>query len=537
MNFRLTLATLLTGIVLSTVAIAAPIDRAALIAQLCGNAAAMGEASATLTNLAVTGPEDERQWAGPLARGVMDRSLICDPSGAVLKTDTGTLDAVTREARPAGEGGRSPVLSLKNRATFELADAALALRNSDSLQLRANALRTLERRAAILPEGLLEAAAKTETDPNLQAQIDTIAQTAMLGSSDPAKRVNAIGRIADNPSRRNLMLVQGLAADPAYIAAPSFRTAVDNASARIQRGIMIGDVLAALYNGLSFASILFMAAIGLAVIFGLMGVINLAQGELIMIGAYVTWMVQEGLRMAAPGLLDWYLVIAIPAAFLVTAAIGIALEASLLRHLYKRPLMSLLATWAVSLFLMNLVRVIFGTQNLQFETPFYVTGGVPVIGDFIFTWNRMFAIAFAVATLLITWVVVRRTPLGLNIRAVTQNRDMAACIGIPTRRVDMMAFGLGSGLAGLAGLALSPIYSINPQMGQGFVIDSFMVVVLGGVGTIAGTVVAALGIGQINVLIEPLWGAVAAKVIVLLMIIAFLQWRPEGLFAVKGRRK
>lgn len=532
----------MTGALLSTPlvvapAIAAPIDRAALVGQLCGSATAMGEASTTLTALAATGPEDERQWAGALARGLIDRSLICDASGAVLKTDAGTLDAVTREPRAAGEGGRSPVLSLKNRATFELADAALTLRDSLSLQSRANALRTLERRASTLPEGLLEAAAKAETDPGLQTQIDTIAQTAMLGSSDPARRVNAIGRIADNPSRRNLMLVQGLGADPAYAADPKFRAAVDDASARIERGILIGDVLAALYNGLSFASILFMAAIGLAVIFGLMGVINLAQGELIMIGAYVTWLVQEGLRYAAPGLLDWYLVIAIPAAFLITAAIGIGLEASLLRHLYKRPLMSLLATWAVSLFLMNLVRVTFGTQNLQFETPFYVTGGVPVIGDFIFTWNRMFAIAFATVTLLITWFVVRRTPLGLNIRAVTQNRDMAACIGIPTRRVDMMAFGLGSGLAGLAGLALSPIYSINPQMGQGFIIDSFMVVVLGGVGTIAGTVVAALGIGQINVLIEPLWGAVTAKVIVLLMIIAFLQWRPEGLFAVKGRRK
>jgi urea transport system permease protein len=199
--------------------------------------------------------------------------------------------------------------------------------------------------------------------------------------------------------------------------------------------------------------------------------------------------------------------------------------------------MSLLATWAVSLFLMNLVRVIFGTQTLQFDTPFYITGGVPLVGDFIFTWNRMFAIAFAAATLTITWVLVRATPLGLNIRAVTQNRDMAGSIGIPTRRVDMLAFGLGSGLAGLAGLALSPIYSINPQMGQNFIIDSFMVVVLGGVGTIVGTVVAAFGIGQINVLIEPLWGPVAAKVIVLTMIIFFLQWRPEGLFAVKGRRK
>lgn len=183
------------------------------------------------------------------------------------------------------------------------------------------------------------------------------------------------------------------------------------------------------------------------------------------------------------------------------------------------------------------MRVTFGTQNLQFVTPSYITGGVPVIGDFIFTWNRMFAIAFAIVTLVLTWGLMRLTPLGLNIRAVTQNRTMAGCIGIAVRRVDMLAFGLGSGLAGLAGLALAPIYSVNPQMGQNFIIDSFMVVVLGGVGTIAGTIVAALGIGQINVLIEPVWGAVAAKVIVLLMIIGFLQWRPEGLFAVKGRRK
>jgi len=268
-----------------------------------------------------------------------------------------------------------------------------------------------------------------------------------------------------------------------------------------------------------------------------MGVINLAQGEFIMLGAYVTWLVQESLRHIAPSLLEWYLIIAVPIVFLMTAAIGIVLETILLRHLYRRPLMSLLATWAVSLFLINLVRVTFGTQNLQFVTPFYVTGGVPVIGDFIFTWNRMFAIAFAAVTLVLTWSLMRLTPLGLNIRAVTQNRTMAGCIGIAVRRVDMLAFGLGSGLAGLAGLALAPIYSVNPQMGQNFIIDSFMVVVLGGVGTIAGTIVAALGIGQINVLIEPVWGAVAAKVIVLLMIIGFLQWRPEGLFAVKGRRK
>lgn len=511
------------------------LDRAALVQELCGDAGAMGRAGATLVATAASGGTEDRAWAAPLARAAIDRKLGCDEAGAVL--DEGGLDAVTRAPRAAAGTPGSPLLSLKNRPVFELADAAFALRGAPAPAQRAAALKTLERRPALIPEGLLESAAATETDAGLKEQIDTLAQTAALNASDPTARIRAIGRVAENPSRRALTRITALTADPAYAANPDFRAAVDDATRRIERGIAIGDTLATLYNGLSFASILFMAAIGLAIIFGLMGVINLAQGELIMIGAYVTWLVQQGLRHAAPGLLDWYLVLAIPVAFLATAGIGIALETLLLRHLYKRPLMSLLATWAVSLFLVNLVRVVFGTQNMQFETPFYVSGGVPVIGDFIFTWNRMFAIAFAAVTLALTWAIVRKTPLGLNIRAVTQNRDMAACIGIPTRRVDMMAFGLGSGLAGLAGLALSPIYSVNPQMGQNFIIDSFMVVVLGGVGTIAGTVVAALGIGQINVLIEPLWGAVAAKVIVLLMIIGFLQWRPEGLFAVKGRRK
>lgn len=529
------LAGLLAALLAAPPARAQALDRAGLIGNLCGNASAMGEAAAVLTGLAMSGDAADRTFAVPLARAVIDRKLACDDAGAVL-TESG-LDAVTRTPRAAAGEARTPVLSLKNRATYELADAALALRAAPEPAQRAAALKTLERRPALIPEGLLDAAAVSEPDAGLKAEIETLAQTAALNAADPAARIRALARIADTPSRRALTKVSALTTDPAYAASPDFRAAVDDATLRIERGIAIGDVLATLYNGLSFASILFMAAIGLAIIFGLMGVINLAQGELIMIGAYVTWLVQQGLRVVAPSLLDWYLVLAIPVAFFVTAAIGIALEASLLRHLYKRPLMSLLATWAVSLFLMNLVRVVFGTQNLQFETPFYVTGGVPVIGDFIFTWNRMFAIAFAVVTLALTWGLVRRTPFGLNIRAVTQNRDMAACIGIPTRRVDMMAFGLGSGLAGLAGLALSPIYSVNPQMGQNFIIDAFMVVVLGGVGTIAGTVVAALGIGQINVLIEPLWGAVAAKVIVLLMIIAFLQWRPEGLFAVKGRRK
>jgi urea transport system permease protein len=512
-------------------------DRAGLIGKLCGDTAALGDAGRALAGIAADGSPDDRAWAAPIARAVIDRKLTCDAKGAVVVSSEGSLDALSHGQRSASEPSRAPFLSLKNRALFEAAEAALALRTAPDPARRGAALRMLERQAPSLPEHLFDAAVQEESDPVLKAQITAVAQAAALNSPDPAKRIAALRRIAATPDRRALTQVRALVGDPAYAANPEFKRAVDTATATISRGIGIGDALATLYNGLSFASILFMAAIGLAVIFGLMGVINLAQGEMIMIGAYVTWLVQEALRHLAPGLLDWYLIIAIPVAFMATAAIGIALEAVLLRHLYRRPLMSLLATWAVSLFLTNLVRVTFGTQNLNFLTPFYVTGGVPVIGDFIFTWNRMFAIVFASVTLVLTWGLMRWTPLGLNIRAVTQNRTMAGCIGIPVRRVDMMAFGLGSGLAGLAGLALAPIYSVNPQMGQNFIIDSFMVVVLGGVGTIAGTIVAALGIGQVNVLIEPLWGAVAAKVIVLLMIIAFLQWRPEGLFAIKGRRK
>ncbi len=525
------------GLAIALPSVAGAEERADLIGKVCGDAAAMGDAGRALTRMAANGSSEDRGWAATIVRAAIDRRLSCDGAGAVVTSGEGSIDAATRAQRSAGDGSRSPLLSLKNRALFETADAAFALRGSPDLARRSSALRTLERQAASLPEPLLDAAIAEEADPGLKAQIAAVAQGAALNSSDPAKRIAAIGRIATNADRRALTLVTPLVNDPAYAANPDFKRAVDLAAAAIRRGITIGDTMATLYNGLSFASILFMAAIGLAVIFGLMGVINLAQGEFIMLGAYVTWLVQEALRQFAPALLEWYLIIAVPIVFVMTAAIGIVLETILLRHLYRRPLMSLLATWAVSLFLINLVRVTFGTQNLQFVTPSYITGGVPVIGDFIFTWNRMFAIAFAVVTLILTWGLMQLTPLGLNIRAVTQNRAMAGCIGIAVRRVDMLAFGLGSGLAGLAGLALAPIYSVNPQMGQNFIIDSFMVVVLGGVCTIAGTIVAALGIGQINVLIEPVWGAVAAKVIVLLMIIGFLQWRPEGLFAVKGRRK
>ena len=309
-----------------------------------------------------------------------------------------------------------------------------------------------------------------------------------------------------------------------------------NAIKAIETELQVGQFLSVLYSGLSYSSILFLAAIGLAIVFGLMGVINLAQGEFIMIGAYITFVIQELLASFAQGLVPFYLLISIPFVFVVTGGIGAAIEYSVIRHLYTRPLMTLLATWGVSIFLVNAVRVLFGTQNLEFYVPDYLVGGVTLFGDFLVTWNRLATIGFAVLVLLLTWILVNKTRFGVNVRAVTENRNMAGAIGIDTRKVDVLSFALGSGLAGLAGLALSTIYNVNPTMGTNFIVDAFMVVVLGGVGSIWGTLLAALLVGIVNVAIEPVYGAVAAKVIVMTLIIVVIQFRPEGLFSLKVRK-
>ncbi|MCK2053784.1 urea ABC transporter permease subunit UrtB [Methylobacterium sp. 37f] len=516
----------------------APLERGPFAAALCGDGAAQTKAVEAFLHRAAEVEAAEISWAGAALRALLDRRLACLGETALLLDRAGAaegVEATTGTARPAA-GGRSPVLGLRQRALVETASGAAALLTGPSVEARRAGLSILERRIGAVPEAFLLRAASAETDPGLRASLAAVAQSAALSSPDPARRLAAIRAVSEAPSGAAFSRLSALKTDAAYGSDPAFRSALDAALARVERAVSIGNGLAVLYNGLSFASILFMAAAGLAIIFGLMGVINLAQGEFIMIGAYATYGVQEVLRRLAPAWLDAYLLAAIPVAFLASAAVGIAIEALILRHLYRRPLMSLLATWAVSLFLINGVRVAVGSQNLQFAMPSYVSGGVPLYADFVVTWNRLFAIAFAVATLALTLVILKRTPLGLDIRAVTQNRDMAACLGIRTRRVDRLAFGFGSGLAGLAGVALCPIYSVNPGMGANFIVDSFMVVVLGGVGTVAGTLVAALGIGSANVLIEPLYGAVAAKVIVLAGIILFLQRRPEGLFALRRRR-
>ena len=290
-----------------------------------------------------------------------------------------------------------------------------------------------------------------------------------------------------------------------------------------------------LFNGLAIGSVLVLAALGLAVVFGLMGVINMAHGELMMIGAYATFVVQNLFKTYAPQWFDAYLLLAVPCSFLAAALVGAVIERLVLRHLYGRPLETLLATWGISLMLMQGVRSVFGAQNVAVENPGWMSGGIAVLSNLSLPWNRVLIMAFAGAVLLGMALLIGKTRLGLFVRGVTQNRPMAACMGVHTARIDTYAFALGSGIAGLAGCALSQIGNVGPDLGQSYIVDAFMVVVLGGVGQLAGSVYAALGLGLINKVLEGWAGAVLAKIAVLVLIIVFIQKRPQGLFALKGR--
>ena len=287
--------------------------------------------------------------------------------------------------------------------------------------------------------------------------------------------------------------------------------------------------------GLSLGSVLLLAALGLALTYGLLWVINMSHGELLLLCAYATWMVQQAMAQFTPQWLALYPLVALPVAFLVTAGIGMALERTVIRHLYGRPLETLLATWGISLMLIQLVRVLFGAQNLDVANPSWLSGGLQLLPNLVLPWNRIAVILFVVFVLALTWLLLNRTRLGMNVRAVTQNRAMAECCGVPTGRVDMLAFGLGSGIAGLGGVALSQLGNVGPELGQGYIIDSFLVVVLGGVGQLAGSVSAAFGLGIVNKILEPQIGAVLGKILILALIILFIQKRPQGLFVLKGR--
>jgi len=317
--------------------------------------------------------------------------------------------------------------------------------------------------------------------------------------------------------------------DPAVVKAAS------DAQATVESGLATWAFLGNLFQGVSLGSVLLLAAVGLAITFGVMGVINMAHGEMVMLGAYTTFMIQEIFRSYFPSAFDWSLAVAVPAAFLVTGAVGIAVERGIIRWLYGRPLETLLATWGLSLMLQQLIRTVFGPTNQEVGNPSWMSGAIETSTGLVLTYNRIWIIVFSLGVLLMLGLIARKTLFGLQMRAVTQNRAMASSMGIRSGWVDALTFALGSGIAGMAGVALSQIDNVSPNLGQTYIIDSFMVVVFGGVGNLWGTLVGAFSLGIVNKFLEPYAGAVLGKIFVLVGIILFIQKRPRGLFALKGR--
>ena len=449
----------------------------------------------------------------------------------IVKGNT-AVDAMTGEKLAALPDAREDVVA-NNRlrsaaqgavATLNLMSPARATRFSAAKALSANA------DASALP--LVKKALDKESDPDIRALMVHIAATLELKSGDVKTRLAAVRTLgASGGSNAKPLLLSVLESE----TDADVRQEAQKSLKHVEERLVLGQRAGLLFAGISLGSILLLAALGLAITYGLMGVINMAHGELMMIGAYATFVVQNLFRAHFPAAFDGYLLCAVPVAFAVSAAVGMVLERTVIRWLYGRPLETLLATWGISLVLIQAMRTIFGAQNVQVENPAFMSGGIEIFANVVLPWSRIVIVAFAAAVLVGVWLLLTRTRLGLFVRGVPQNRAMASCVGVPTARVDTLAFGLGSGIAGLAGCALSQIGNVGPDLGQSYIVDSFMVVVLGGVGQLAGTVYAALGLGFANKLLESWAGAVLAKIVVLVFIIVFIQKRPQGLFALKGR--
>jgi urea transport system permease protein len=387
--------------------------------------------------------------------------------------------------------------------------------------------------ANVLPA--IDAAIDKETDARIKRALIEARAAIILNADDAsdADKIAAIDVIRSRGDQDSVALLQALPTNtPDAVAAAATR-----AISAISGELAIWELAQNAWYGLSLGSVLLLAAIGLAITFGVMGVINMAHGEMVMIGAYVTFVIQELARTtfaAYPDLLEYSLVIAVPAAFVIAGLIGILIERGIIRFLYGRPLETLLATWGLSLILQQAVRTAFGPTNREVSNPSWMSGAFEV-GHLTITYNRLWIICFTLAVFVALLAMLRLTRLGLEMRAVTQNRAMAAAMGIRTGRIDALTFGLGSGIAGIAGVALSQIDNVSPNLGQGYIIDSFMVVVFGGVGNLWGTLVGALTLGIANKFLEPVAGAVLGKIAILVLIILFIQKRPRGLFALKGR--
>jgi len=476
----------------------------------------------------------------PFLQSLLDGKVqIAGGNRVLIVKDGHAIDAITGESLSSvPEDIDEVIVNNRLRGRVETAIGALKF-SSPNRAIRLAAVKTTFQSGAdekMLP--LVKKALASEADPKIKKLLVLIKATIELKSPDSAVRLAAAQTLAisDSPNTKTALL-DLLSKNGDEYAEPdaNVRAAAQLSLNAVQTRLSIGEYIAEIFSGLSLGSILLLAALGLAITYGLMGVINMAHGELIMVGAYATYVVQNLFRVHAPDLFNWYLLAAVPVSFLTAGLVGMALERSVIRFLYGRPLETLLATWGISLILMQTVRTIFGPENVQVENPVWMSGGIELMSNLELPWNRIVIILFTATVLLVMWLLISRTRLGLYIRGVTQNRAMAGCVGVPTARVDTLAFSLGSGIAGLAGCALSQTGNVGPDLGQNYIVDSFMVVVLGGVGQIAGTVYAALGYGTVSKFIEIWYGPVLAKIAVLAFIILFIQKRPQGMFALKGR--
>jgi urea transport system permease protein len=473
--------------------------------------------------------------AATVIQALRDGRLFVDAATrkVFIKDQSGSVtDAITGAAVADAPAGLKTVrLNNRIRRAIDAALGSLTLLAADP-QKRYEAAQAVfkSRDASALPT--LDAALAKETDARVKQALSE-ARAAVIVLQPDAAEADKLAAVAAIRARGDQDALGLLGAVPPESPA-AVRKAATEAISAIQGRLQFWEALQNAWYGLSLGSVLLLAAIGLAITFGVMGVINMAHGEMVMLGAYTTFVVQEVIRARNPALFDYSLAIAIPLAFVVSGFVGIVIERGVIRFLYGRPLETLLATWGISLILQQAVRTVFGPTNKEVGNPSWMSGAFEV-GYITVTYNRLWIICFTLAVFAALLGLLRLTRLGLEMRAVTQNRAMAASMGIRTSRIDALTFGLGSGIAGIAGVALSQIDNVSPNLGQGYIIDSFMVVVFGGVGNLWGTLVGAFTLGVANKFLEPFAGAVLGKIAILVLIILFIQKRPRGLFALKGR--
>jgi len=524
------------GLVLALLSAPARADDTAFAQALSGLAAdGFAEKAAAADRLAATGDARALSVLQAMAEGTLfvrkdDGKLVL---GAVQGREVTMTDPLTGQVLGTAASRDLTKITVNNALRSALASAmgTLEIASPDPARRRA-AVESMARDSSPEAVARLRAALERETDAGVKAAMTQILARLSLAHTDPVARLKAIQELSGTLTPEVRALVAPLSKDGEAVV----REAAETLVAAIDRRQMVVDVTLNLFQGLSLGSVLLLAAVGLAITFGVMGVINMAHGEMIMLGAYTAFVVQEAFRAwLPPGFVGAYLIVSIPAAFLVAGAVGVALERGVIRFLYGRPLETMLATWGISLMLQQVVRSIFGAPNKEVANPAWMTGAWEAMPGLVLTWNRIAIILFALAVIAAVAAALRYTSFGLQMRAVTQNRPMASAMGIRTGWVDALTFGLGSGIAGVAGVALSQVGNVSPNLGQGYIVDSFMVVVFGGVGSLWGVLAGALSLGVVNKILEPYAGAMLGKILVLVFIILFIQKRPRGLFALKGR--